>query len=153
DVSRVTSTGMRHATGEGRTVLHALPVGYALDGVKGIRDPRGMVARQFGVDMNVVTADATVARNLMLGVERCPLQGQAMAARSYTCGPATKATSAPPWSRWGPAPPPSPPMPAATLSMRQVSPSAASMSPWIWPADSPHALQMPSESRRYMAPC
>src|SRR5215472_9060534 len=42
DVSRVTSTGMRHATAEGRTVLHTLPVGYALDGVKGIRDPRGM---------------------------------------------------------------------------------------------------------------
>src|ERR1700704_5718842 len=37
DVTRVTSTGMRHATGEGRTVLHALPVGYAVDGVKGIR--------------------------------------------------------------------------------------------------------------------
>jgi Actin-like ATPase involved in cell division len=57
---------MRHATGEGRTVLHALPVGYTLDGVKGIRDPRGMVAHQFGVDMNVVTCDATVARNLIL---------------------------------------------------------------------------------------
>ena len=39
DVTRVTSTGMRHATGEGRTVLHALPVGYALDGVKGILTP------------------------------------------------------------------------------------------------------------------
>src|SRR6476646_11917249 len=47
DVSRVTSTGMRHATGQGRTVLHALPVGYTVDGVKGIRDQRGMVARQF----------------------------------------------------------------------------------------------------------
>src|ERR1700755_358879 len=83
DVSRVTSTGMHHATGEGRTVLHALPVGYALDGVKGIRDPRGMVARQFGVDMNVVTADATVARNLMLVVERCHLNVEAMAASPY----------------------------------------------------------------------
>src|ERR1700750_750600 len=38
DVSRVTSTGMRHATGEGRTVLHALPVGYPLHGVQGSRD-------------------------------------------------------------------------------------------------------------------
>jgi len=73
DVSRITSAGMRHATGPGRTVLHALPVGYALDGVKGVRDPRGMVARQFGVDMNVVTVDATVAKNLMLVVERCHL--------------------------------------------------------------------------------
>src|SRR6266436_2415137 len=86
DVIRVTSTGMRHATGEGRTVLHALPVGYALDGVKGIRDPRGMVARQFGVDMNVVTSDATVAKNLMLVVERCHLNVEAMAASPYVAG-------------------------------------------------------------------
>ncbi len=83
DVSRITSAGMRHATGVGRTVLHALPVSYALDGVKGIRDPRGMVARQFGVDMNVVTADATVARNLMLVVERCHINVEAMAASPY----------------------------------------------------------------------
>jgi len=86
DISRVTSTGMRHATGEGRTVLHTLPVGYALDGVKGIRDPRGMVARKFGVDMNVVTLDATVARNLMLVVERCHLNVEAMAASPYVAG-------------------------------------------------------------------
>ena len=86
DVSRVTSTGMHHATGEGRTVLHALPVGYTLDGVKGIRDPRGMLARQFGVDMNVVTADATVAKNLMLVVERCHLNVEAMAASPYVAG-------------------------------------------------------------------
>jgi cell division protein FtsA len=86
DVSRVTSAGMRHATGEGRTVLHALPVGYTLDGVKGIRDPRGMLARQFGVDMNVVTADATVARNLMLAVERCHINVEAMAASPYVAG-------------------------------------------------------------------
>ncbi len=86
DVNRVTSTGMRHATGEGRTVLHALPVGYTLDGVRGIRDARGMVARQFGVDMNVVTCDATVARNLMLVVERCHLNVEAMAASPYVAG-------------------------------------------------------------------
>ena len=86
DVSRVTSTGMHHATGEGRAVLHALPVGYTLDGVKGIRDPRGMVARQFGVDMNVVTSDATVAKNLMLVVERCHLNVEAMAASPYVAG-------------------------------------------------------------------
>src|ERR1700709_559522 len=86
DVTRITSAGIRHATGDGRTGLHALPVGYALDGVKGIRDPRGMVARQFGVDMNVVTADATVARNLMLVVERCHLNVEAMAASPYVAG-------------------------------------------------------------------
>ena len=86
DVARVTSAGMHHATGEGRTVLHALPVGYSIDGVKGIRDPKGMVARQFGIDMNVVTADAAVAKNLMLVVERCHLNVEAMAASPYVAG-------------------------------------------------------------------
>ena len=86
DMNRITSAGMRHATPPGRTVLHALPVSYSLDGVKGIRDPKGMVARQFGVDMNVVTAEATVAKNLMLVVERCHLTVEAMAASPYVAG-------------------------------------------------------------------
>jgi cell division protein FtsA len=86
DIARVTSAGMHHATGEGRTVLHALPISYSLDGVKGVRDPKGMVARQFGVDMNVVTVEATVAKNLMLVVERCHLNVEAMAASPYVAG-------------------------------------------------------------------
>src|ERR1700709_479418 len=36
DVTRITSADMCPPTGDARTVLHALPVGYALDGVKGI---------------------------------------------------------------------------------------------------------------------
>jgi cell division protein FtsA len=86
DISRVTSTGMRHATGEGRSVLHTLPVGYRIDGVKGIRDARGMVAREFGVDLNVVNIDAAVARNLMLVVERCHLNVEALVASPYAAG-------------------------------------------------------------------
>ncbi len=86
DISRVTSTGMRHATGEGRSVLHTLPVGYRIDGVKGIRDARGMVAREFGVDLNVVNVDAAVARNLMLVVERCHLNVEALVASPYAAG-------------------------------------------------------------------
>jgi cell division protein FtsA len=86
DLARAMSTAVLHATGEGRTVLHALPVGYSLDGVKGIRDPRGMVAKQFGVEMNVVTADSAVTRNLMLVVERCHLNVEAVVASPYVAG-------------------------------------------------------------------
>jgi cell division protein FtsA len=86
DMSRVISAGMHHATPQGRTVLHVLPASYSLDGVKGVRDPSGMVARHFGIDMNVMTADATVAKNLMLVVERCHLNVEAMAAGPYVSG-------------------------------------------------------------------
>jgi len=86
DMSRVISAGMHHATPQGRTVLHVLPASYSLDGVKGVRDPSGMVARHFGIDMNVMTADAPVAKNLMLVVERCHLNVEAMAAGPYVSG-------------------------------------------------------------------
>jgi cell division protein FtsA len=86
DLTRAMSTAALHSTGEGRTILHAHPVGYSLDGVRGIRDPRGMLAKQFGIEMNVVTADATVARNLMLVVERCHLTVEAVVASPYVAG-------------------------------------------------------------------
>lgn len=86
DLTRAMSTAALHSTGEGRTILHAHPVGYSLDGVRGIRDPRGMVAKQFGIEMNVVTADSTVARNLMLVVERCHLTIEAVVASPYVAG-------------------------------------------------------------------
>ncbi len=83
DINRLVHAGSQHAISEGRTILHALPVSHNVDGVRGIRDPRGMVARQYSLDMNVVTIDATVAKNLMLVVERCHLAVEAMAASPY----------------------------------------------------------------------
>ncbi len=44
DLTRATTATAHHGADHGRTVLHALPVGYSLDGVRGVRDPRGMVA-------------------------------------------------------------------------------------------------------------
>ena len=86
DIMRVLSAGSRHSVQDGRAVLHSLPVGYALDGANGIRDPRGMLGRRFGVDMHAVTTDIAAARNLMLAVERCHLSVEAMVASPYVAG-------------------------------------------------------------------
>jgi len=86
DIARVLAAGGRHSLRDGRAVLHSLPVGYSIDGVNGVRDPRGMLGAQFGVDMHVATTDIAAARNLMLAVERCHLDVEAMAASSYVAG-------------------------------------------------------------------
>ena len=91
DVARVLAAGSRHSLRDGRAVLHSLPVGYSLDGVSGIRDPRGMLGRHFGVDMHVATTDIAAARNLMLAVERCHLEVEAMVASPYVAGHAVLA--------------------------------------------------------------
>lgn len=86
DIARALAAGCHHSVRAGRVVLHSLPIGYALDGVRGVGEPRGMLAREFGVDMHVVTADVAAVRNLMLAVERCHLDVEAMVAAPYVAG-------------------------------------------------------------------
>ena len=86
DISRLLDAGSRYSCRENRIVMHSLPLGYAIDGVHGIRDPRGMLARNFGLDMHVATADIAPPRNLMLAIERCHLSVETMAASPYVAG-------------------------------------------------------------------
>jgi cell division protein FtsA len=86
DIERVLGAGSRHSVRDGRAVLHSIPIGYALDEARGVRDPRGMLGKRLGVDMHVVTADVAAVRNLMLAVERCHLAVEAMVATPYVAG-------------------------------------------------------------------
>ena len=86
DIARVLNAGSHYSVRAGRAILHSLPIGYSLDETTGIRDPRGMVGRRFGIDMHVMTADVSVARNLMLAIERCHLDVEAMVASPYAAG-------------------------------------------------------------------
>jgi len=86
DVARALAAGCNHSERPGRVMLHSMPIGFALDGVRGVGEPRGMLAREFGVDMHVVTADVAAARNLMLVVERCHIEVEAMVAAPYVAG-------------------------------------------------------------------
>jgi len=76
----------RHKITDGRTALHALPIGYSLDGQDGIRDPRGMVGDVLGVDVNVVTADRAAQDNLALAIHRCHLDVSAVVAAPDASG-------------------------------------------------------------------
>ena len=86
DIARVLAAGSRHSARDGRVVMHSLPIGFSLDDARGVREPRGMLARQFGVDMHVATCDLATPRNLMLAVEQCHLTVEAMVASPYTAG-------------------------------------------------------------------
>jgi cell division protein FtsA len=86
DIERVLAAGSANSAHDGRVVLHSMPIGFSLDEARGIRDPRGMLGRRFGVDMHVVTVDVAAARNLMLAIERCHLGIEAMVASPYCAG-------------------------------------------------------------------
>jgi cell division protein FtsA len=86
DIARVLAAGSEHSVRAGRTVLHSLPIGYVLDDASGTRDPRGMLARRFGIDMHVMTTDVFVTRNLIHAIERCHLDVEALVAAPYAAG-------------------------------------------------------------------
>lgn len=86
DIQRVLRAGTDHSVRQDRSVLHSMPMGFALDATSGISDPRGMVGDQLGLDMHVVTADAAPVRNLILCIERCHLQVKTVVAAPYASG-------------------------------------------------------------------
>jgi cell division protein FtsA len=73
----------------GRTILHALPTAFRLDSTRDVRDPKGMVGHDLGLDLHLATCDAAAARNLMLVIERCHLRVEAMVATPYAAGLST----------------------------------------------------------------
>ncbi|MEM1287802.1 MAG: cell division protein FtsA [Pseudomonadota bacterium] len=64
DIAKVMHLGRDHAIAPNRSVLHAMPIGFALDGKRGILDPRGMYGVELGVDMHMISADVGPLRNL-----------------------------------------------------------------------------------------
>ena len=91
DIQRVLEAGSLHTARDGRLVVHSLPIGYSLDGNRGIDDPCGMLGDRLGVDMHVVTADAAPVRNLELAVNRSHLDVETMVASPYASGLSTLA--------------------------------------------------------------
>jgi len=59
--------------GQGREVLHAQPVNFALDHRTGLNDPRGHVGNRLSVDMHLLTIEAGAIETLLHCVKRCDL--------------------------------------------------------------------------------
>jgi cell division protein FtsA len=86
DIRGILEAGRNQFDGGDRLLLHALPVGYAVDGVGGVREPRGLFGDKLSVDMHVVTTAASPVRNLQLCIERGHLGVADMCITPYASG-------------------------------------------------------------------
>ncbi len=86
DVRRVLRRSRYLHEPAGREVIHAIPVGFTIDGSRGIRDPRGMYGARLGVNTHVVTAATGAMRNLTTCVRRCHLNVEALVVAPYAAG-------------------------------------------------------------------
>ena len=86
DVNRVLAEARAHVEPGDNEVVHAIPVGFTLDGTNGIKDPRSMHGSRLGVNLHVVTAATGVLRNLDTCIERGHLSIQRRVLSSYAAG-------------------------------------------------------------------
>lgn len=83
DVARVLAACDVPDFGEGREVLHAQPVNFALDHRTGLGDPRGQIGNRLAADMHVLTVEADAIQNLIYCIKRCDLELAGLASSSY----------------------------------------------------------------------
>ncbi|MBB3173934.1 cell division protein FtsA [Endobacter medicaginis] len=73
DVRRVVSEGRLRAQTEGRDLVHALPLTFAVDQTTGVDDPRGHHCEQLTARLHVIDASTMALRNLRATLARCDL--------------------------------------------------------------------------------
>jgi len=86
DVARALSACDMPDIGEGREVLHAQPVNFAIDHRSGLTDPRGQIGNTLAVDMHLLTVEVGAVRNLVHCIGRCDLDLAGLASSAYASG-------------------------------------------------------------------
>jgi cell division protein FtsA len=86
DVARVLAACDVPDIGEGRDVLHAQPVNFALDHRSGLGDPRGQIGHRLYCDMHLLSVDGDAVQNLIRCIQRCDLEIAGLASSAYVAG-------------------------------------------------------------------
>lgn len=86
DVRRVHAACLAQAQTKGREILGIWPVAYRVDDQEGVREPVGMIGSRVGALVNVVSAPASVVRNLVECVSRAYLRIEQIVPSSTASG-------------------------------------------------------------------
>lgn len=86
DIDDLLRAGREAINPGGRMVLHAQPTRYTLDGLAGVKQPRGLHAERLGVDIHVVSTDGAPVRNLDLCVRSAHLEVRSIIAAPVATG-------------------------------------------------------------------
>ncbi len=89
DVARVLANCDVPDIGQGRDVLHAQPVNFALDHRTGLGDPRGQIGHRLACDLHLLTVENSAVQNLLHCVQRCDLELAGIASSAYVSGIST----------------------------------------------------------------
>lgn len=74
---------------ETQELLHIIPVGYAVDGLSGVRNPTGLHANQVQMETHIATGDVTILKNTVKAVESNRIPVNSLVLQSLAAAEAT----------------------------------------------------------------
>ncbi len=73
DIADIIYEGCASLSSDGTGILHCFPAHYTLDGARGLRDPRGMIGKKLGADLQIITAREQYLKNVAQCIGRAHL--------------------------------------------------------------------------------
>ena len=89
DIKRVLDAGRHHLNDQEKYIIHSRPASFTIDGVGGVKDPKGMFGEVLGVEMHVTSANISPLRNLQTCINRCHLNLVGVVFSAYASGLST----------------------------------------------------------------
>jgi len=86
DIDLLLDAGRNSIDPKGKMVLHAQPALYTLDGLNGVKKPKGLHADRLGVDIHVILAEASPVRNIEMSVRGAHLNVRSIVASPIAVG-------------------------------------------------------------------
>ncbi|WP_339827367.1 cell division protein FtsA [uncultured Parasphingorhabdus sp.] len=88
DIDLLLDAGRASIDPKGKMVLHAQPALYTLDGLNGVKKPKGLHADRLGVDIHVILAEGSPVRNIDMSVRGAHLNVKSIVASPIAAGTA-----------------------------------------------------------------
>jgi cell division protein FtsA len=73
DIADVILEGCASLNADDMAILHCFPSQYSLDNARGLRDPRGMIGKKLGADLQIITAREQYLKNVAQCIGRAHL--------------------------------------------------------------------------------
>ena len=73
DIADIIHEGCDSLRGDDAAVLHCFPAHYTLDSARNLRDPRGMIGKKLGAELQIITAREQYLKNLSQCIGRAHL--------------------------------------------------------------------------------
>ncbi|MCF8496799.1 MAG: cell division protein FtsA [Alphaproteobacteria bacterium] len=86
DIRRALGQAQMRVAGEGRELIHTIPVAFEIDGHSGIRDPIGMFGQHAGMDIHIVSGETAAVMNICTCIGRSHLGIDAFCVSPYAAG-------------------------------------------------------------------